>query len=114
MANPTKPKDAKPKAENEEFEISDQKHLSALSTINAHVKVLNRLLRERAFSDNSRRVVDMTEIFLTDIIKSDKRYNFCYRFYCDNFKSKKMEKMRINLHFIIENYNISDIIVNIK
>ena len=73
-----------------ELEGSNQKYLNLLSTVNAHIKVLNRLVRERALSDNSRRVVDMTEIFMTDIIKSDKRYNFCYKFYCNNFKSKNV------------------------
>ncbi len=67
---------------------SNHEQLAILSTINAHFKSLNRLNKERVFSDNSKRVVDLSEIYLTDMIKSDKRYNFCYRFYCDNFKSK--------------------------
>lgn len=64
-------------------------YLQLNSTIDSYIRKLTRLSNEKVFVDNNRRVVDMSDIYITDIIASDYKYNYCYRFFVDNFKNNK-------------------------
>lgn len=63
--------------------------VSFYSTVNNYIKKLSRLSNEKAFLDNSKQTVDLTNVFVTDIIKTDKRYNYCYKFLCTKLLGKK-------------------------
>ncbi len=64
-------------------------YLQLNSTIDSYVRKLTRLSNEKVFVDNNRREIDMSNIFITDIMTSDYKYNYCYKFFIDNFKNNK-------------------------
>lgn len=64
-------------------------YLQLNSTIDSYGHKLARLSNEKVFVDNNRREIDMSNIFITDIMASDYKYNYCYKFFVDNFKNNK-------------------------
>ena len=76
------------------------------STLNSYIKSLNRIIRERVFSDNSGRVVDMSDIFITDILNSDQRYHYCYKFFVDNFRKPAHGSISADFRVLFHNYSL--------
>ena len=64
-------------------------YIQLVSTIESYIRKLTRLSNEKVFVDNNRRAIDMSNIYITDIIASDYKYNYCYRFFIENFKNNK-------------------------
>ena len=58
------------------------------NNVSTYIKKLLRLSKEKIFVENNRRSIDMSNVFVTDIFKSDKRYHFCHKFFCQYFKNK--------------------------
>lgn len=88
-------------AENKEF----------YDLVTKHINKLMRILKEPVFSSNSDRAVDLSNIYLTDTLKSDKRYNFCYRFYCMEFKSnKKRTTVTTDFRVLYHNFALMQIL----
>ncbi len=81
-------KKIKAKAACEVIDKSSDAYKQFIETVETYIRKLMRLSNERVFADNSRRTVDMSNIFVTDIFNSDNRYNFCYRFFCERLKSR--------------------------
>lgn len=97
-------KKIKAKAESEVVDKSTEAYKHFVETVDTYVRKLMRLSNERVFADNSRRTVDMSNIFVTDIFNSDNRYNFCYRFFCERMKSRN-EKSSIAKDFRVLYHN---------
>lgn len=66
---------------------SSNEYTKTISLIETYVHKLTRLSNEKVFVDNNRREIDMSDIFLTDVILTDNRYNYCYRFFIEYFKA---------------------------
>ena len=81
-------KKIKAKAAREVFDKSSNEYQQFIEKIESYVRKLMRLSSEKVFTDNSRRVVDMSNIFLTDILNTDNRYNYCYKFFCEHLRSR--------------------------
>ena len=71
---------------------SSSEYVQLSSTIDTYVRKLVRLSNEKVFVDNNRREIDMSNIFVTDIMLSDYKYNYCYKFFIDYFKNNKANK----------------------
>ena len=71
----------------EHIDDFSEKYKQFIGTIDSYTRKLMRLFNERVFADNRRREVDMSCIFVTDILRSDTRYHFCYRFFCEYLKN---------------------------
>ena len=107
-------KKIKSKIINEVSDKSAQEYTEAISNIDMYVHKLTRLSNEKVFVDNNRRTVDMANIFLTDILNSDKRYNFCYKFFCENFKSKKTKtSVTKDFRVLYHNFALVQILYNL-
>jgi hypothetical protein len=68
---------------------SSSTYVELNDTVDTYIRKLTRLSNEKVFVDNNRREIDMSNIFVTNILASDRRYNYCYKFFVDNFKARK-------------------------
>ena len=75
-------------------------------TVTSHIKKLTRLSCEKVFSENKNRVVDFSNIYLTDTINTDKRYNYCYKFFCTMLKGHS-QKISVNRDFRVLYHNFA-------
>ena len=63
-----------------------------------YIKKLTRLSCEKVLLNNKSRVVDFSNIYVTDTINTDKRYNYCYKFFCTMVKGHS-QKNSVNRDF---------------
>ena len=82
-------KKIKVRAANEVYDKSSFAYKQFVETVDTYINKLMRLSNERVFADNSSRTVDMSNIFVTDILNSDNRYNCCYKFFREKMRSRK-------------------------
>ena len=93
---------------------SKEQDLEFHKRISTQISKLIRMSKEPTFASNSNRTVDLSNIFLTDTIKSDKRYNFCYKFYCLEFKSnKKRTNVTTDFRVLYHNFALFQILYNL-
>ena len=76
------------------------------SLASAYIKKLTRLSFEKAFYDNKNRVIDFSNIYVTDTINTDKRYNYCYKFFCSMLKGHA-KKISVNRDFRVLYHNFA-------
>lgn len=69
---------------------AEGEYLEIYTQVTSLIKKLSRISKQKLFADNSAREVDLSNIFVTDIIMHDKRYNFCYRFFIQEMKNKQV------------------------
>lgn len=75
------------------------------------ISKLVRLSNEKVFLDNSDREIQFSEIFVTDVLKSEKRYNYCYRFFCKHFKRRaKMTVVNNDFRVLYHNFALIQIL----
>ena len=80
-----------------------------------YISKLLKLSNEQAFLDNSDREINSSEIFVTDVLKSDKRYNYCYRFFCKHFKRKNTTNIVNNdFRVLYHNFALIQILYNLN
>lgn len=75
--------------------------------LDVSIRKLSRIGNEKVFLDNSRRVVDMSNIFVTDVMKSDKRYYYCLEFYKRFLKGTGAKKSSVNIDFRVLYHNFA-------
>ncbi len=63
------------------------------NTICMYINKLVRLSKEKVFADNSNRAINLSNIFVTDILASEKRYNFCYKFFCNELRNSMSQSI---------------------
>lgn len=91
-------------------EASEAEFAEFSETVKSYIRKLSRLSNEKVFEDNSRRSVDLSNVFVTDTIKSDKRYNFCYKFFCENIRShKKISESVTDFRVLYHNFALVQI-----
>ena len=104
----------KSKISNEVSDKTSQEYIDVYNNVESYIHKLVRLSNEKVFVDNNRRVVDMANIFLTDILNSDNRYNFCYKFFCENFKSKNAKaSVTKDFRVLYHNFALVQILYNL-
>ncbi|MBQ8145214.1 MAG: hypothetical protein IJ039_00365 [Clostridia bacterium] len=87
---------------------------SFYDTLCSYIKKLERLSKERIFSENSSRVIDLTNIFVTDTLASDKRYNYCYKFFGKLTKKQKFSKnVTSDFRVLYHNFALIKLLYNI-
>ena len=108
-------KEIKAKIANEALDISSSAYKQFVETIDAYIRKLMRLSNERVYADNSRRTVDMSNIFVTDILNSDSRYNCCYKFFCEKLRSRSENSSIIkDFRVLYHNYALVRILYSLK
>ena len=77
-----------------------------IEKVSLHRKKLLRLSQEKVLLDNADRDIQFLNIFVTDVLATEKRYNYCYRFFCNYFK-RKTEKNVVNNDFRVLYHNFA-------
>ena len=67
----------------------ESRFAEAYSIVTTQINKLNRISKQKIFVENSKRQIDSCDLFYTDTLKHDKRYNFCYKFFVNDLKFKK-------------------------
>lgn len=84
------------------------------NTVCSYIKKLDKLSKERVFADNSNREIDLTNIYLTDTLASDKRYNYCYHFFGKVARNKKFNKaVTGDFRVLYHNFALVQLLYNI-
>ncbi|MBE6674763.1 MAG: hypothetical protein E7596_06615 [Ruminococcaceae bacterium] len=66
------------------------------NTICLYIDKLVRLSKEKVFADNRYREINLSNVYITDILASEKRYNFCYKFFCNELKNGMSQNINVN------------------
>ena len=67
----------------------ESRFAEAYSVVSTQINKLNRISKQKIFVENSNRTIDSFNLFYTDTLKHDKRYNFCYKFFVNDLRFKK-------------------------
>lgn len=81
----------------------------------SQIKNLSRISDEKVFFDNRDREIQFSQIFVTHVLGKEKRYNFCYRFFCKYFK-RKSKSAYVNKDFrvLYHNFALIQILYNLN
>ena len=91
----------------------DKEYIEFSNKIDSHIRKLSRLSNEKVFYDNRHRVIDLSNIFVTDTLAKDNRYNYCYKFFCSVLKSsKKKSNVVKDFRVLYHNYALVQLLYN--
>ena len=74
----------------------NEEQVKTYNTICLYINKLVRLSKEKVFAINSKRVINLSSIFVTDILASEKRYNYCYKFFCNELRNSLSRSISVN------------------
>ena len=96
------------------LEQLDEEQSKFYNTVCLYINKLDRLSKEKVFAINSSRVIDLTNIFITDTLASDKRYNYCYKFFGKVIRNKKISKnVTGDFRVLYHNFALIQLLYNI-